>query len=373
MTLQWGRSPIDETKTDAILDRFARGKLNLFASLDQLRQVYEGRLNRKKVTQTDFFNGYVSTQTREGDKVTQGMAFDAYCAEGSFDPLQHKEKLLAPLHALIGLTEVKRTIDELYAYLVVQGLRRQAGLKLNQTVLHMIFSGRPGTGKTTVARLLGPVLRALGVLSRGHVVEVERADLVGEYIGHTAQKTRALLEQAMGGILFIDEAYAIARGGEKDFGREAIDTLVKGIEDRNRDLVVILAGYEMEMKYFLSVNPGLSSRFPLHVFFPDYSVQELVQIASAMIRERQYHLAPDGLVSLRQQLRKEQMQAEFSNARTVRNLVERAIRKQAVRVLEQKEQTRQDLMTLIGSDFRGEVDHESMPSDWATGSWKNLP
>ncbi len=355
ITLQWRRSPFDVTKTETIIDGFSRGKLSLSTSLEQLRQVYEGRFQRT------IQNPASVVETLE-----------PMSKMNTVDPVLTKQQLLAPLHDLIGLSGVKQSIDELYAYLAVQSLRSQAGLKLNKTVLHMIFSGRPGTGKTTVARLLGPILRSLGILSEGHVIEVERADLVGEYIGHTAQKTRALLERAMGGILFVDEAYAIARGGEKDFGREAIDTLVKGMEDRNHDLVVILAGYEREMKYFLSLNPGLSSRFPLHVFFPDYSEHELLQIAAVMVRERQYHLAPDATLSLRQQLRREQVREDFSNARTVRNIVERAVRRQAVRVMEQSEPTRRELMTLVAADFRGETDHESLFGDRSAQCWEDF-
>lgn len=370
MILQWRHTPFEQKKTETIIDGFSQGKLSFSTSLEQLRQLYDERFNR-------FKGDRFGVTTSQFVPRIQGKTVDAYGPAVSSQiekvhPILSKDQLLAPLHALIGLSEVKRSIDELYAYLAVQALRQEAGLKLNQTVLHMIFSGRPGTGKTTVARLLGPLLCALGVLSQGHVVEVERADLVGEYIGHTAQKTRALMEQAMGGILFVDEAYAIARGGEKDFGREAIDTLVKGMEDRKHDLIVILAGYEVEMNYFLSLNPGLSSRFPLHVFFPDYSEQELLQIATGMVRERQYHLSPDATMSLRQQLRHEQLREDFSNARTVRNIVERAIRRQAVRIMEQHEPTRRELMTLVATDFRGETDHESLYSDRATKRWEDF-
>src|SRR5690606_23632794 len=157
-------------------------------------------------------------------------------------------------------------------------------------VLHMIFKGNPGTGKTTVARICGRMFKEMGVLPKGHLVECERADLVGEYIGHTAHRTREQIKKAMGGILFIDEAYSLARGGEKDFGKEAIDTLVKAIEDHTNEFVLILAGYQREMEHFLMANPGLKSRFPIHIDFPDYSADELFQIAHLMLRERQYRL-----------------------------------------------------------------------------------
>ena len=155
----------------------------------------------------------------------------------------------------------------------------------------MVFSGNPGTGKTTVARIMSRLLKEMGILSKGHLVEVERADLVGEYIGHTAQKTREHVKRALGGILFIDEAYSLARGGEKDFGKEAIDTLVKSMEDHREEFVLILAGYSLEMERFLRSNPGLPSRFPIHLTFPDFTIEELMEIADRMLKKRQYRFS----------------------------------------------------------------------------------
>ncbi len=343
---------------DPIIDQLARGRLSVQSSLEQLRQAYRQDAPRSRSGLTRF------GAPERGDSVLPASSPDA-----GIDHVAAKEILLRPLRDLIGLSEVKKVIDELYAYLAVQTLRRRMELKADGTVLHMIFAGRPGTGKTTVARLLGPIFATLGVLTQGQVVEVERADLVGEYVGHTAQKTRSQLDRAMGGVLFVDEAYALARGGDKDFGREAIDTLVKGMEDRSGNLIVILAGYENEMNYFLSLNPGLSSRFPVQISFPDFTERELLQIASRILEERQYRLSSDALSALRQSLRSERWGSDFGNGRTVRNVIERAIRRQALRVMGCAQPTRQDVMTLFAADFREGNDHAPMSGDWPSQRW----
>jgi stage V sporulation protein K len=221
--------------------------------------------------------------------------------------------------------------------------------------MHMVFKGNPGTGKTTVARLLSQVLHELDILSKGHLLEVERADLVGEYIGHTAQKTREMIKQSLGGIMFVDEAYTLSQGGEKDFGREAIATIVKGMEDQRNNLLVILAGYSSEMNRFIASNPGLKSRFPIHIEFPDYNEEELFRIALQMYEERDYQLSNRCRWKLKQQL------AEFArsrhpysgNARYVRNLVEKSIRWQALRIVDKENYTRKDLILIEDMDLPG--------------------
>ncbi len=257
------------------------------------------------------------------------------------------------LNLLVGLHEVKRVVDEIKAYIEIQEKRALHNLKSNPMALHMIFKGNPGTGKSTVARLLGKLLSSLGALSKGHLVEVERADLVGEYIGHTAQKTRAQLQKAMGGILFIDEAYSLGRGGNKDFGKEAIDVLVKGMEDYRHDFVLILAGYPQEMDYFIRINPGLSSRFPIQLTFPDYSIKELLDIAVLMATERHYRFSPEAKNALRAYLVKEQQRNphNFSNARLVRNILEKSLRRQALRLSNLRVPTREDLITIQAADL----------------------
>ena len=262
-------------------------------------------------------------------------------------------RALAELDSMVGLEEVKKLVRELIAFTVIQKKRLEQNLKAQPVAMHMVMKGNPGTGKTTVARILGKIYRELGTLAKGHLVEVERADLVGEYIGHTAQKTREQIKRAQGGILFIDEAYTLAQGGSRDFGRESIATLVKAMEDHRDELVVILAGYRDEMEFFLKANPGLYSRFPIQVEFPDYSSEELFEIALNMFAERDY------LVSSRARWKLKHLLSQFhssgrvvgGNARFVRNLVEKSIRWQALRLAARPVVSRQELMMVESEDL----------------------
>jgi stage V sporulation protein K len=263
------------------------------------------------------------------------------------------QEIFKELDTLVGLKEVKKVIFEVQAFVEIQRRRAKEKLAAEPTVLHAVFKGNPGTGKTTVARIVAKLYKEIGVLQKGHLVEVERADLVGEYIGHTAQKTREQLKKALGGVLFIDEAYSLARGGEKDFGKEAIDVLVKAMEDHKDNLILILAGYREEMDWFLRTNPGLRSRFPLHIDFPDYKIEELIEIANLMVKARQYQLTKDAQITLERILRSHVLTGhEYAgNARYVRNLIEAAMRQQAVRLIGKEKTTREDLMTLETLDI----------------------
>ncbi|MDI3412106.1 stage V sporulation protein K [Bacillus sonorensis] len=258
------------------------------------------------------------------------------------------------MNTLVGMEEMKRNIKEIYAWIFINKKREEQGLKAGKQALHMMFKGNPGTGKTTVARLIGRLFHEMNVLSKGHLIEAERADLVGEYIGHTAQKTRDLIKKAMGGILFIDEAYSLARGGEKDFGKEAIDTLVKHMEDKRNEFILILADYSREMDHFLSLNPGLQSRFPISIDFPDYSVSQLMDIAKRMMAEREYQFSPEAEWKLKDHLmavKSTVSPAKFSNGRFVRNLIEKSIRSQAMRLLMGDCYLKNDLMTIKSQDL----------------------
>lgn len=255
------------------------------------------------------------------------------------------------LNQLVGLAEVKRIVEEIRAYVKIGRQRAAHHLKCDDLVLHMIFSGNPGTGKTTVARLLGRLFQGMGVLSQGHLVEVERADLVGEYIGHTAVKTREQVKKAMGGLLFVDEAYSLGRGGIKDFGKEAIDLLVKAMEDHRHNFILILAGYRREMASFLKLNPGLSSRFPIQIVYPDYSINELLEIAAVMARQRHYSFSAAAMEKLRCCLAEQQGALNFSNARLVRNILEKAIRRQALRLSKEEGPGRDELITIEAADL----------------------
>ncbi|MBM7362567.1 stage V sporulation protein K [Priestia taiwanensis] len=271
-------------------------------------------------------------------------------------PFKHEmlQKIEEEMDGLVGLGEIKKVMKEIYAWIYVNRKRTERGLKAGNQVLHMLFKGNPGTGKTTVARIVGKLLFDMNVLSKGHLIEAERADLVGEYIGHTAQKTRDLVKKAMGGILFIDEAYSLARGGEKDFGKEAIDTLVKHMEDKSEDFILILAGYSQEMNHFLSLNPGLQSRFPFIIDFPDYSVSQLIEIGKHMYKEREYILSREAEWVLQDHLNAVKYgtsMTSFSNGRYVRNIVEKSIRQQAMRLLVHHLFTKDDLMTVQSSDL----------------------
>ncbi len=257
------------------------------------------------------------------------------------------------LYQLVGLEEVKNTVKEIEAYVKIQRQRKEHGLKADNLSLHMIFQGNPGTGKSAVARALGSIFYHHGVLPVGNIIEVERADLVGEYIGHTAQKTREKIEKARGGILFVDEAYSLARGGRQDFGKEAIDVMVKAMEDYRDEFLLILAGYPYEMEYFLNLNPGLRSRIPHHINFPDFTVKQLLQIADKMLEDYQYSLTPGARNVLRKHLSSLKRNGELScgNARLVRNLLEKSIRRQALRLAKRSFCSREELVILNTEDL----------------------
>jgi probable Rubsico expression protein CbbX len=257
--------------------------------------------------------------------------------------------------SLIGLAPVKQRIRDIAALLVIDRLRNGLGLTAQAPSLHMCFTGNPATGKTTVAFRMAEILHRLGYVRKGHLVAVTRDDLVGQYIGHTAPKTREVLKKAMGGVLFIDEAYYLYRPeNERDYGQEAIEILLQVMENQRDDLVVILAGYKDRMDTFFRSNPGMSSRIAHHIDFPDYAQDELLAIGDTMLQSMSYHFGPGGREAFAEYLALRQAQPHFANARSVRNALDRMRLRQASRLFADRDRefTRTDLTTIDAADIR---------------------
>ena len=256
---------------------------------------------------------------------------------------------------LIGLKPLKARVRDIASLLLIERARAQLGLVAGSPSLHMSFTGNPGTGKTTVALRMAQILHRLGYVRKAQVTAVTRDDLVGQYIGHTAPKTKEVLKKAMGGVLFIDEAYYLYRPeNERDYGQEAIEILLQVMENQRADLVVILAGYRERMQVFFRSNPGLSSRIAHHLDFPDYGAEELEAIAQRMLDSMQYRLSKEGLEALRDYIPLRMQQPHFANARSIRNALDRARLRQANRLFAQAgpEITREELMTIEAEDLR---------------------
>ena len=257
---------------------------------------------------------------------------------------------------LVGLKPVKNRIREISALLLVDRIRKNLGLSSSSPGLHMSFTGSPGTGKTTVGLKMADILYKLGYIRKGHLLTVTRDDLVGQYIGHTAPKTKEVLKKAMGGVLFIDEAYYLYKpDNERDYGSEAIEILLQVMENQRDDLVVILAGYKERMDIFYESNPGLASRIANHVHFPDYSPEELIQIGKLMLQEQQYKLTPEAETALFEYITIRKDQPLFANARSMKNALDRARMRQANRIFETNNEvvlTKADLVTLSEEDLR---------------------
>jgi probable Rubsico expression protein CbbX len=286
--------------------------------------------------------------------------------EAAFEGAQVQEVLEQLDQELIGLRPVKTRIREIAALLVVERARKQVGLATTAPSLHMSFTGRPGTGKTTVAARMSQILHRLGYVRKGHVVTATRDDLVGQYIGHTAPKTREMLKKAMGGVLFIDEAYYLYRPeNERDYGAEAIEILLQVMENNRDDLVVIFAGYKERMDVFYQSNPGLSSRVANHIDFPDYSATELLAIAQLILAEENYRFSEEALAAFADYIQRRMQLPFFANARSIRNAIDRARMRQANRLFNRMTSggiTKLDLITLEAEDitasrvFSGEVE-----------------
>ena len=295
-----------------------------------------------------------SGEAAKSDKSAKGsdkVASDAG-KKPATPPRRTLDEALAELDGMIGLVEVKAEIHKLVNYTKVVQERKKQGLKVPTLSYHCVFTGNPGTGKTTVARILGDIYRELGILKSGHLVETDRSGLVGSYVGETALKTNKLIDSALDGVLFIDEAYALAGGGKSDYGAEAIATLLKRMEDDRDRLVVVVAGYSKEMRDFLDANSGMRSRFNRYIHFPDYTADELTAMFEMRAKKNQFTLAPDLKEGLPKLMRKvtRHPDPQFGNGRYVRNLFEAAVERQAERLALQKDISKEQLMTLTMAD-----------------------
>lgn len=292
--------------------------------------------------------GDSKTETRQQAETQQAQAEEK---KPETDPMED-------LNELIGLTGIKHDVRELYDFTKIQKLRKDAGMKTVPVSMHLVFTGNPGTGKTTVARILARLYKQIGVLSTGQLVECDRSGLVAGYVGQTAVKTQKKIEEAMGGVLFIDEAYSLARSADQgtDFGQEAIDTILKAMEDHRDEFVVIVAGYTKPMETFIHSNPGLQSRFNKFIEFPDYTVDELLAIFDLNCRKYEYVPDPEAREQVKTllMLRKAQMPENFANAREVRNLFETIITNQARRIAVLEHPTKEEMQQITLEDLRDE-------------------
>ncbi len=274
------------------------------------------------------------------------------------------DELMEQLNDLVGLEDVKKDVKSLINLIKVRKLREANDLPVPPMSLHMVFMGNPGTGKTTVARLVGSLYAAIGVLSKGQLVEVDRSGLVAGYVGQTALKTQEVIKSALGGVLFIDEAYALSSGGENDFGRESIETILKAMEDHRDDLIVIVAGYTGPMTEFLTSNPGLESRFNKYFFFPDYTGEQLLAIFKIQCKKNGYKLTEESEKAAKELFDRlyEERDANFGNGRDVRNRFEDMVVRQSNRIAALEDPDKETLMAVLPEDF---LDEEDRPEEKA--------
>ena len=330
----------------------------ILQQLDVIRTMTENSLNRMGM---DFWGTPASPKAsdapvntpKEPEKSEKTASKQETSPEAQEEaaPPEKIEDLQAELDGYIGLSAIKEEVRSLINMVKVYQMRKENGLPTTEFSLHMVFSGNPGTGKTTVARLMARIYHSLGILSKGQLVEVDRSGLVAGYVGQTAIKTRKVIDKAMGGVLFIDEAYALNGGSENDFGQEAIDTILKAMEDHREDLVVIVVGYDGLMDDFIHSNPGLESRFNRFLHFDDYSIDEMMRIFQMQCKKGCYTLEGQAEEMVRDFIREENDGGiSFGNARGVRNLFEQILVQQANRLAKLENLTKEDLMKITPTD-----------------------
>ncbi len=329
--------------------------LDQYPSDDELRHLVEFQRLLMAALPNKHTKESPSTAAEGGDGNEAAISGDGAAEttepEAPLDPPEPLDEVLAELDALIGLDQVKEEVHLLSALLRVQKLREERDLPVVDSNNHLIFSGNPGTGKTTVGRLLARIYRSLGVVDRGQLVEVDRAGLVAGFVGQTATKVTEVFDKADGGVLLIDEAYSLTRGGEKDFGREAIDAVVKNVEDRRDSMVVILAGYPKEMEDLVATNPGFQSRFPKTIYFPDYDNDELVEILLLIAGAGTYHLTDGAKEAADAWFGAHERGRGFGNGRLARNLFEAAVARHAQRLVDIPDPSDEQLTTLEAEDI----------------------
>ena len=341
------KSGSDKPGKDIPRDPFTGGPLPddvLADARDALNEFYD------KVNEAEK-KGVIPPQKDAGKKPEEQTA-EATAEAQATAPPEPEEDPMETLDNLVGLTKIKHDVKELTAFAKVQKARKEAGLKSVPVSLHLVFTGNPGTGKTTVARIIGQLYKKIGVLSKGQMIEVDRSGLVAGYVGQTALKTQEQIQKALGGVLFIDEAYALSQKDDA-FGQEAIETILKAMEDHRDDLVVIVAGYTVPMQKFIDSNPGLKSRFNKYIEFADYTIDELMAIFDLNCKKYDYKIEDDTRKHVREMIVAKKLETDenFANAREVRNLFEEIITNQARRVSTLEAPTQEDMMTILPEDL----------------------
>lgn len=347
---------VDGVEEQKELDRLNRLTNTIIKYI--LKQESIDYLSFDKVSATVKLNGVEYEKKQDfffcDTKGTDSIKSSAEAKEAVKEAIEYSvEDILDEVNKLIGLDNVKREINNYVNFIKIQKMREERGFKVPAIGLHLVFTGNPGTGKTTIARKIGQIYKALGLLSSGHMIETSRAGLVAGYVGQTAEKVMNVVESAMGGVLFIDEAYTLSNSeSETDFGQEAIDTLLKVMEDRRGEFAVIVAGYTEPMECFLSSNPGLRSRFNRTICFEDYQPKDLVRIFEKFCKDNQYKLTQDAVEKITEHYSKPRDdEADFANARDVRNLFEKALTKQANRLAAMTDVTDEEIVTLHADDL----------------------